>query len=402
MSRDALLAINAGSSSLKFDLFYLSENIKIPIKKVIRGEISQILSKFPKCEMRNDKDDILCRDIMTISHGMDPYQSAVKHIMEGVKKFHKDAVVAITSHRIVHGGDKFRSAVLIDTMLLSSLREYIPLAPLHQPFGLEIAKFFLEEYSAGKHYACFDTAFHQTMDPIGRIYAIPMEYTKQGVKRYGFHGLSYKYISNKLIDYVDEEMARKKWIIGHLGSGASLCALQEGKSVSTTLGFSVCSGIPMSTRCGDIDIEIVFYWMEQFGLTLEEINNIIYKRSGLLGMSGGLSSDMRELLASNRPEAKLAIDVYTYQIAVNIGKLVASMGGCDGIVFTAGIGAGSWEIRKAVCDRLGWLNVCIDQEKNNRNDVAIHAYGGIPVLVIPTDEEYIMGIEALQAMGKIP
>lgn len=385
-----ILTMNAGSSSLKFGAFCKSDDNELDLKKKVSGQISKILSDKPEFILKNESGKIVKERVLN-KFGTDAYKMAMELIMEEI-----NLDISSTAHRIVHGGDEFKESVLINKDVLKRLEKYIPLAALHQPYNLKIASLFLDLYPELQHYACFDTAFHQTMSPVVRAYAIPARYADEGIRRYGFHGLSYKYVLGKLPEYVGEETANKKWVIAHLGSGSSLGAIRNKKSVATTMGFSVLEGLPMGTRCGRIDPAIITYLEKRDNLGPDEINNILYNQSGLLGLSGGISNDVKTLLSSSDPKAKFAIDVFCHQIVLNIGEMVAAMEGCDGIIFTAGVGENSSVIRENICNKLGWINVEIDSVKNKANELSINAKNSIPVLVISTNEEYVMAMSAVQ------
>jgi acetate kinase len=386
--------MNAGSSSLKFGVFWRVNENSIELKKVLKGQISQILSDNPIFTLKNESG-IVVKNILQKDPNNDPYKFAVEYIMQQISAHDEKLHIVNTVHRVVHGGDEFKQITQLTPEILKQLERYIALAALHQPYNLKIANFFCQKYQDIKHYACFDTAFHQTIDEVARVYAIPDSYAKEGIKRYGFHGLSYQYITNKLVEHVGEELARKKWIIAHLGSGASLCAVRDKKSVATSLGFSVLEGLPMATRCGELDPGIIIYLNQQKGLSIKEIDYLLYNQSGLLGLSGGLSSDVKTLLELNKQQSDFAIDVFCYNVLTGIGKMAAALGGCDGLIFTAGIGENAAKIRQKICAKLGWLNIKINGDLNERNQLLISAEG-IPVMVIPTDEEYIMAQESVK------
>jgi acetate kinase len=366
------------------------------LKKTLSGQVSQLLSDTPKFILKNETGNTVIERTFKNELKDNSYQVAVELIMQEIANYDKTLSIISTAHRIVHGDDEFKESTLITEAKLKQLEKYIPLAALHQPYNLKIASFFYNTYQSLNHYACFDTAFHQTMDPIGRVYAIPIHYAYEGIKKYGFHGLSYQYIASKLADYVGDETANKRCVIAHLGSGSSLCGIFNKKSITTTMGFSVLDGLPMATRCGTIDPAIITYLEKRDNLSPESINNILYNNSGLLGLSGGISGDIKTLSTTGSPEANFAIDVFCYQVILNIGKTVAALGGCDGIIFTAGVGENSYKIREAICEKLAWLQVKINPIRNRENEVHINAENSIPILVIPTNEEYIMAISALK------
>lgn len=394
--KKVILTMNAGSSSLKFGVFCKINNSKLPLKKILGGQVSQLLSNAPKFLLKDEHGKKIKEYVFEGGFETDPYQMATEVIMKEIVSYDGDIEICATAQRVVHGGDEFKESTLINEDVLGKMEKYIPLAALHQPYNLKIASYFYNNYKSLNHYACFDTAFHQTINPINRAYAIPIRYMEEGIKRYGFHGLSYKYITSILENFVGSEVANKKWIIAHLGSGASLCSVFNKKSVATTMGFSVLEGLAMSTRCGELDPAIVTYLEKRDKLSPENINDILYNHSGLMGLSGGISGDIKALIEMNNKEAQFAIDVFCNQVVLSIGKMVAAAEGCDGIIFTAGIGENSSNIREIICSKLSWLNIKIDQIKNKNNEVHINSINSIPILVIPTNEECIMAIEAMK------
>jgi len=292
-------------------------------------------------------------------------------------------------HRVVHGGPDHARPILIDHAVVTRLERYVSLAPLHQPHNLTPIESIMAEAPHIRQVACFDTAFHQTQQQLAQNYALPRELTEAGVKRYGFHGLSYEYVSGKLRD-VAPDQADGRIIVAHLGNGASLCAMHHGRSVATTMGFTAVEGLVMGTRCGSIDPGVLIYLMDERGMDARALEDLIYKKSGLLGVSG-LSSDMRTLRGSDDPRAREAIDLFIYRIVREIGSLSAALGGLDGIVFTGGIGQRDTKTRKEVIDGCGWLGAAIDEQLNAAGQGRIDATTSrIPVWVLPTDEERVI------------
>lgn len=310
--------------------------------------------------------------------------------------FDMEAVTAV-GHRVVHGGDVFSGPVRLDDTMIATIDALTPLAPLHQPQNVRLITAIRDLRPTLPQTASFDTAFHRTQSPIVQRFAIPREYFDQGIKRYGFHGLSYRYIADELAR-LRPDLAGGKTIIAHLGSGASLCALQGGISRDTSMGFSTLDGIPMATRSGAIDAGVLLHWMGQMGLSREAVEDILYHKSGLLGLSG-LSADSRALLASDTPEATEAIEIFTLRIAGEIARLTVTIGGLDALVFTAGIGEHQPQIRAAVCRRLQWLGIALDEAANDANAESIHDTSGrVAVLVIETDEEQVIADEAISVL----
>jgi acetate kinase len=292
-------------------------------------------------------------------------------------------------HRVVHGGDRFTAPVRVTAEILAHLEELIPLAPLHQPHNLGPIRYFLRKRPDLPQVACFDTAFHATQSRLERLFALPRRYAEQGVKRYGFHGLSYEYIASRLPE-IDPRAASGKTIVCHLGNGASLCAMNAGRSVATTMGFTALEGLMMGTRTGAIDPGVLLHLLQHEHLTPDQLAELLYKKSGLLGVSG-ISADMRDLLASDRPEAAEAVALFCYRISREIGALAAVLGGLDALIFTAGIGEHAAPVRAQVCERAAWLGVVLDVAANNRGgEVISTADSRAVVRILPTNEELMI------------
>jgi len=301
-------------------------------------------------------------------------------------------------HRVVHGGSKFSAPVLIDPQVLSELRELIPLAPLHQPHNLSAIEAVSERLPEVPQVACFDTGFHRGHEAVADLVPLPREICNANVKRYGFHGISYEYISSVLPD-VAPEIADRRVIVAHLGSGSSLCALKNGKSVDTTLGFTALDGLCMGTRPGSLDPGVVLYLFQNLNLTAKEVETILYKQSGLVGISG-ISNDMRDLLGREEPEAKLSVDYFVYRAAKEIGALAAVLGGIDALVFTAGIGENSAEIRRRICESSRWLGVELDDQANGARGPRITMQKSkVSAWVVPTNEELMIARHTGRLLG---
>jgi len=304
-------------------------------------------------------------------------------------------------HRVVHGGPDYDRPVLIDHGVVARLERFIALAPLHQPHNLAPIRSLLTNFPALPQVACFDTAFHRTHDAVADYYAIPHQLHAEGVRRYGFHGLSYEYVA-KTLPHVAPEIAKGRVIVAHLGSGASMCALKKGCSAESTMGFSALDGLPMGTRPGQIDPGVVLYLISEKGMSASDARNFLYSDCGLKGLSG-ISNDMRELEASDDPRAKLAIDYFVYRTGLNAGMLAAALQGLDAFVFTAGIGENSVRIRARIADQLGWLGVTLDETANSRHARLISCSDSrIPVYVIPTDEELMIAKHTLSLLLSRP
>jgi acetate kinase len=301
--------------------------------------------------------------------------------------------VAAVGHRVVHGGAEHSRPIVVDDAVLAKLEKFVPLAPLHQPHNLSAIRAARQALPGVPQVACFDTAFHRGHEPAAELFALPYELYEAGVRRYGFHGLSYEYIAATLPEAAPE-IAAGRVIVAHLGSGASLCALKGGRSVDSTMGFTALDGLPMGTRSGQLDPGVVLYLMQARGMTAKEVEGLLYKRSGLLGISG-VSNDMRDLLASKEPRAKLAVDYFIFRVARETAALASALGGLDGLVFTAGIGERSAEIRRRVCQSLAWLGVELDAAGNERGGPRISREGTTPsAWVVPTNEELMIARHA--------
>jgi acetate kinase len=318
------------------------------------------------------------------------HEGAVEHLAAFLREQAAGLELSAVGHRVVHGGSEHVRPVRVDAGVLAALERYVPLAPLHQPHNLAPIRLLLQRRPGLPQVACFDTAFHATNPDVARRFAIPAELHDAGVRRYGFHGLSYEYIASVLGRH-DARAAAGRTVVCHLGNGSSLCALQAGRSVTSTMGFTALEGLPMGTRSGSIDPGVLIYLMDQRGMDARALERLLYDESGLLGLSG-ISSDMRKLLASDDPRAALAVDVYVYRIRRELGSLVAALGGLDALVFTAGIGENAVPIRERVCRDAAWLGVTLDESANRKGGPRISApESRVSAWVIPTDEELMIG-----------
>jgi acetate kinase len=372
----AILALNAGSSSLKFALYDAGAALTV----TTRGEVEN-LDSTPHFIARDSNGAVLCETRGATADFAATLDGLLKFIDDHLHDARLDAV----GHRIVHGGAEHIAPELITPALLEALRALIPLDPLHLPHNLAPIRALTAARPELTQVACFDTAFHHTMPAEASRFALPRALTAAGVRRYGFHGLSYEFIVEQLKLHAPA-LARGRVIAAHLGAGASLCALQSGVSIATTMSFSVLDGLVMSTRCGAIDPGVLLYLARQ-GKSFEEIENLLYRQSGLLGVSG-ISGDMRVLIGSDDPHAREALDLFSYRIAFEIAGLAGALGGLDGLVFTAGIGERAPTIRSGICARLAWLGVRLDAAANAANAACISAPDSeIGVRVIATDEE---------------
>jgi acetate kinase len=310
------------------------------------------------------------------------------------------ARVLAVGHRVVHGGARHARPTVVSRQVLAELRELIPLAPLHQPHNLAAIEAFFERLPDVPQVACFDTAFHRGHSAVAELIPLPQSIRRPELQRYGFHGLSYEYIAS-VLPQVAPEIAHARVIVAHLGSGASLCALEEGKSVDSTLSFTALDGLCMGTRPGTVDPGVILYLFQNLEMSAKQVEDILYKKSGLLGISG-ISNDMRDLLGSSEPTARLAVDYFIYRAAKEIGALAAVLGGIDGLVFTAGIGENSAEIRRRICESSAWLGVDLDPDANARKAPRISRPGSkVSTWVIPTNEELMIARHTGRLLGLI-
>jgi len=382
---DAILVLNAGSSSIKFSLF---AERATGLTLVTGGQVSGIYTTAvfvargaagePLAEMRWEAGARLGHD------------GALAYMVDWIRqRYSADHRLVAVGHRVAHGGRDHAAPIRMNAAALASLQTLVPLAPLHQPHNLAPIKTLMARAPELAQVAVFDTAMHRTQPPLEQMYALPRELDDAGVRRYGFHGISYEFIASVLPEY-DRRAAGGKTIVLHLGNGSSMCALAAGRSVATTMGFTAVEGLPMGTRSGSLDPGVMLYLMDQRGMDARAIETLIYKQSGLLGVSG-VSSDMRELLASPDPRAALAIDLFVHRIGRELGSLAAALGGLDAIVFTGGIGEHASPVREAVCRRAAWLGVELDGGANDNHGPRItRLTSKTAAWVIPTNEELMI------------
>jgi acetate kinase len=381
---DYALVLNAGSSSLKFCVYRRPEGRNWSLEA--RGQIDGI-GTSPRFTARDSGGAVVLSE--TLDQGIGEVTSALNRLAAWLRSRYAGASVVGVGHRVVHGGATYGAPVVVTPEVIDDLRALIPLAPLHQPYNLAAIEAVADRLPGVPQVACFDTSFHRTQSGVAQLIPLPLEFRQGGVQRYGFHGLSYEYIASVLPD-VAPELAKGRIIVAHLGSGASLCALSDGRSVDSTLGFTALDGLCMGTRPGTIDPGVILHLFQGLGLTPKEVETMLYKQSGLLGISG-ISNDMRDLLGSDAPEAKLAVDFFVYQAAKQIGALAAVLGGVDGIVFTAGIGEHSAPIRRRLCEASAWLGVALDKEANRQGGPRISTPDSkVSAWVIPTNEELMI------------
>src|SRR5215472_5698130 len=381
---DTILVVNAGSSSVKFQIFEHANSDAPP--RLIKGQVDGIGTRPRlRAETRDGKPLI---DKTYAPQEVADGAAAIAAAGDWLRETQKVNLVAV-GHRVVHGGPPYDRPVLINKEVLAQLDQFSSLAPLHQPNNLAPIRMLMTRRPEVVQVACFDTAFHRTHPAVADHYAIPEQLYNEGVRSYGFHGLSYENIARRLRELAPT-IAHGRVIVAHLGSGASMCALANGRSVESTMGFTALDGLPMGTRPGQIDPGVILYLIAQKGMSAKEVENLLYRESGLKGLSG-LSNDMRDLERSKTPSAALAIDYFVYRIALNAGMLAAALNGLDAFVFTAGIGENSPTIRTRIAEKLPWLGISIDAAANKAGGPLISKpQDKIPVYVIGTDEELMI------------
>lgn len=386
---DTILVINAGSSSVKFQVFAIEGEGRL--RRLIKGQMDGIGSR-PRLRASGASGDPMADRAYPIE-AIPDVPAAMGVTGEWLRNEARIRPLAV-GHRVVHGGPDYERPVLIDHGVVARLERFVSLAPLHQPHNLAPIRSILDSFPTLPQVACFDTAFHRTHGPLADHYAIPHQLHAEGVRRYGFHGLSYEYIS-KTLPQIAPDIAKRRVIVAHLGSGASMCAMKGGQSVESTMGFTALDGLPMGTRPGQLDPGVVLYLMSEKGMSVSKVQDFLYRDCGLKGLSG-VSNDMRELEASADPRAKLAVDYFAYRIGLATGMLAAALQGLDAFVFTAGIGENSVGVRARVAEQLGWLGVALDAAENERHSRLISRQNSlIPVYVVPTDEELMIAQHTL-------
>ena len=385
MNSGSILVVNAGSSSLKFSLFRGDESDALQL--AMHGQIDG-LGTLPRLMAKDSAGRPLVERDFPVSEARQ-VKDAIVIASDWLGTQFRDEPLLAVGHRVVHGGVAFSRPVLVDADVFAALEQLIPLAPLHQPHNLEAIRAVRDARPEIPQVACFDTAFHRTHPQLADLYALPWEYYEAGVRRYGFHGLSYEYVAATL-PQLAPEIVNGRVIVAHLGSGASLCALRAGRSMDSTMGFSPLDGIPMGTRPGAIDPGVLLNLIGQRGMSPAVLEKLLYKESGLLGISG-VSNDMRVLLESRAPHALLAVDYFVHRVAREIGALAAVLGGVDGLVFTAGIGENSAVIRARIVNACAWLGMTLADVANQRGGPRITAAGSaVSAWVVPTNEELMI------------
>ena len=377
-----VLTVNGGSSSLKCALFAQE---KSGLNRLFTFKLGNILGDA-RCKIINSAGETIEKGELDLSAAFrdNRHQAALQHVLNWIgAQVPKSELIAF-GHRVVHGGEQFSNPMRVNSQLLMALEQYVPLAPLHQPYNLKLIRACQILEPSLPQIACFDTMFHVGQPKVERSYAIPRRFTEEGVHRYGFHGLSYEFIQRRLTQL---ESGNLNTVICHLGAGASMCAVKAGQSIASTMGFTAVDGLPMGSRCGNIDPGVLIYLARHYDMDLDALETLINKESGLLGVSG-ISADMLELHQADHPHAEEAIDMFAYRIALEIGRLTAALEGLQQLVFTGGIGENDADLRQRALDRCSWLGIQIDKDANDRGTSVISTPdSSIVVRVIPTDEE---------------
>ncbi|MEO5796776.1 MAG: acetate/propionate family kinase [Rhodoferax sp.] len=391
---DTIVVLNAGSSSIKFAAFACDDPHTTALERLLYGEIDGMGKAARLLAWAHDGKPLPGSDVTALDDTPQAYEQGLQMLFQWLRQLVPGRRVLAVGHRVVHGGVEFVQPVCITPEILERLDALSPLAPLHQPHNLAAIRVVAKLAPTLLQIASFDTAFHAGQDWVMQAYALPQKIRDAGVKRYGFHGLSYEYIASVLPTHLGLQ-ADARVVVAHLGNGASMCAMRERRSIATTMGFTALDGLMMGTRCGNLDPGVVLYLQAHMGMSPTEVENMLYRESGLLGVSG-ISSDMRLLEASNEPWAQAAIDLYVNRIARELGSLAATLGGLDALVFTAGIGEHSASIRRRICRDAQWLGVDLDADANEAHALRIGSVGSrVSVWTIPTNEELMLAQHAL-------
>jgi acetate kinase len=388
---DAILVVNAGSSSLKFQVFATDGTREL--RRLVKGQMDGIGTR-PR--LRADAPEKT--DQTFAPETVPDLPAAIQVTAAWLRETQKVDLVAV-GHRVVHGGPEYDRPVLVDENILARLERYVSLAPLHQPHNLAPIRLLLQRRPELPQVACFDTAFHRGHSGVADHYAIPERLYAEGVRRYGFHGLSYEYIAERL-GQVAPNVAKGRVIVAHLGSGASMCALAGGRSVESTMGFTALDGLPMGTRPGQLDAGVVLYLLQQKGMTAREVQDLLYRDCGLKGLSG-VSNDVRELDQSSDPRAAFALEYFIYRIGLQAGMLAAALNGLDAFVFTAGIGENSVNVRTRVAEKIAWLGAALDPAANAAREMLISQPDSrVALYMLPTDEELMIARHTLGLLSR--
>lgn len=384
---NGILIINAGSSSSKFSVYVTDGGLHFITKGQVEGIGVGVQPHFSAV----DADGTTIADELWPAFEVGKrHASLLRLLIDWIEDHLGEATLRAVGHRVVHGGSFFREPVVVTDDVLPKLRELTSLAPLHQPHNIGPIETLRELHPDLVQVACFDTAFHSTKRAEAHLFGIPRKYMDQGIRRYGFHGLSYEYIAGKLQE-VAPDIARGRVVIAHLGSGASMCAIKDGKAVDSSMGFTAVDGLMMGTRTGTLDPGVLLHMVQAENMTGKDLEQLLYKESGLYGVSGGISNDMRVLLQSDKPEAREAVDLFVYRVVKEVGALACAAGGMDALVFTAGIGEHSPEIRSKVIEQLGWMGLTLDPQANTDNEPRLTtADSTVSAWAVPTNEELMI------------
>jgi acetate kinase len=386
---DAILVLNAGSSSIKFSLFACPQSAQ-PLTLIYKGAMTGI-GTDAKFKATDAQSNVLSEQNLGSAH----HDETLSVLLDWVESHGDGMNIVAAGHRVVHGGGVYSVPVQVSPEVFKRLEEFIPLAPLHQPHNLAPIQVLNTLKPGILQVACFDTAFHTTQPPVAQAFALPRAISAQGIKRYGFHGLSYEYIAQSMPEYIGN--VPEKVVVAHLGNGVSMAALQNGKSIATTLGFTALDGLPMGTRSGSVDPGVLLHLLNT-GMDVKQLGAMLYNQSGLLGVSG-ISNDMQVLLDSEHPHAKEAIDLFVYRINRELASLAATMGGLDALIFTAGIGQHAAPVRAQVCELASWLGIELDDAANKKHAARISTSDSkVSVWVIPTDEEKMIAQHTLKLL----
>ena len=389
---DTIAVLNAGSSSLKFSVFGVGGTLALNVRGQVEG-----IGTAPRFVAKDPTGAVVAEQRWGASDAID-HAGAVEHLFSFLATDLKRGKLLAVGHRVVHGGTRYGAPVRVDADVIAALADLVPLAPLHQPHNLAPIRAIAARMPAMPQVACFDTAFHHDQPPVAQAFALPPEITGRGVRRYGFHGLSYEYVAGAMRN-LDMRAAAGRVVVAHLGNGASMCAMANGRSVASTMGFTALDGLVMGTRSGTIDPGVMIWLMDEMGMGPRDLERLLYHRSGLLGVSG-VSSDMRTLLASDDPRAKLAIELFCYRAGRELGSLAAALGGLDALVFTGGIGEHAAPIRAAIVRGASWLGLALDEDANAKSKRRITSdTSRVPAYVVPTDEELMIARHVRSVLG---
>ncbi len=389
----AVLVLNSGSSSIKFALY---PEVGSELKVLMSGKIAGV-GRAPRFKAIDPEGRVLEEDGLGQIEADASHGTLTLRLLDWLEGHNSGVEVVAAGHRVVHGGRNFAEPVRLTPAIMEQLEDLVSLAPLHQPHNLSAIKALAGRYPGLAQVACFDTSFHRTQPRMAELFALPRALADEGVIRYGFHGLSYDYIASVMESHLGDR-ADGRVIVAHLGNGASMCALKERRSVATSMGFTALHGLMMGRRCGTLDAGVVLHLLKNVGMSIDEVQHMLYRESGLLGVSG-VSNNMQVLLESDDERAREAIELYCYLAAGEVGRLAAALGGLDALIFTAGIGENAGQVRRQICERLTWMGLELDLRRNDQNALRISAEASVvDVLVIPTNEELVIA-KAVRALS---